>query len=155
MARLKKKRDKRLSMRARDLMEVPAITVADKITIDEAASLMWERNVGSVMIVDGTGRMIGIFTERDMLFAVSKSLVGRGIPITSVMSRNAVIASPNESIITSIEKMRETGVRHLPVVDRKSGKPVGMISTRDALEVGGPVMEFLFKTARRKRKRAS
>jgi len=136
-------------MRLADFMEVPPITVEQDLTIDDAAKLMWEKNVGSVIVIDGTARMVGIVTEKDVVFAVSKSMIGREIPVSSVMSRTVLRASPNESIATSVEKMRRAGVRHLPVVDR-SGKPLGMISMRDALEVSGPLLKLLLRPRKKK-----
>lgn len=131
-------------------MEVPPITVEQDLTIDDAAKLMWEKNVGSVIVVDRTARMIGIVTEKDVVFSVSKSMIGRGIPVSSIMSRTVLKAGPNESIATSVEKMRKAGVRHLPVVDR-SGKPLGMISMRDALEVSGPVLKLVLRSRKKRR----
>ena len=67
-------------MRTRDLMEVPPSVVQEDTTIDEAASTMWEGNIGSVIVVDKAGVMVGILTERDVLFSVTKSLTGKGVP---------------------------------------------------------------------------
>ncbi len=63
---------KRAGTRLRDFMEIPPITVSGETTIDEAAALMWEKNVGSVIVVDESNTMIGIVTERDVIFSVSK-----------------------------------------------------------------------------------
>lgn len=131
-------------------MEVPPVTVEQDLTIDDAAKLMWEKNVGSVIVIDRTARMIGIVTEKDVVFSVSKSMIARGIPVSSIMSRTVLKAGPNESIATSVEKMRRAGVRHLPVVDR-SGKPLGMISMRDALEVSGPVLKLVLRSRKKRR----
>ncbi|MDG6925399.1 MAG: CBS domain-containing protein [Nitrososphaerota archaeon] len=127
------------STRTRDLMEVPAVVIPRGATVDEAASIMWEKNIGSVIVVDESGTMAGIVTERDMLFAITKGLTGKGIPVSSITSKTDLIATPLQSIATAVETMRKGGVRHLPVVD-KNGKPVGMISMRDALDITGPIL---------------
>jgi CBS domain-containing protein len=137
-------------MRLKEFMEIPPITVPEYITIDEAARLMWERNVGSVIVVDKTGRMVGIVTERDVVFSVGKALTRREIPVSSIMSKTVIWAGPNEGISTAVEKMRNAGIRHLPVVD-KQGKPMGMISMRDALEISGPLLKLALRTPRKKR----
>lgn len=134
----------------KEFMEIPPITVPEYITIDEAARLMWERNVGSVIVVDKTGRMVGIVTERDVVFSVGKALTRREIPVSSIMSKTVIWAGPNEGISTAVEKMRNAGIRHLPVVD-KQGKPMGMISMRDALEISGPLLKLALRTPRKKR----
>lgn len=130
-------------------MEIPPITVSGETTIDEAAALMWEKNVGSVIVVDESNTMIGIVTERDVIFSVSKSMIGKGIPVSSIMSKTFIRATPNEGIATAVEKMLRSGVRHLPVVD-KDGKALGMVSMRDTLEVSGPLLKLVLRSNREK-----
>jgi CBS domain-containing protein len=127
------------STRTRDLMEVPPVVVPSTTTVDEAATIMWEKNIGSVIVVDDSGIMVGIVTERDMLFAITKHLTDKGIPVSSITSQTDLIATPLQSIATAVETMRKGGVRHLPVIDN-TGKPIGMISMRDALDITGPIL---------------
>ncbi len=140
-------------MRTKDLMEVPPTVVPEDFTIDEAASAMWEGNIGSVIVVDKAGVMLGILTERDVLFAVTKSLTGKGIPVTSVMSKTSLKASPNENIVTAVDRMTKANVRHLPVVS-KEGIPLGMISMRDAMSISEPLLRFVLSSARKKQPEA-
>jgi CBS domain-containing protein len=130
-------------------MQVPAVTVSEDTTIDEAAAVMWNDNIGSVIVVDKTGLMIGIVTERDVVYSVTKSLAGRGVPVSSIMSRTSLMANPNESIVTAVERMIKAGVRHLPVID-KVGRPIGMISTRDAIGISEPLLKFVLSSPRKK-----
>lgn len=145
-----KKKAKRLSIKAKDLMTSPPLTIPLDATVEEAAGLMWEKNVGSLIVVDKTGKMAGIITEKDIVFSVTKSLIGRGVPVSSVMSRTAVLGGPSEALATGIEKMRKVGVRHLPIVD-KEGNPLGVLSMRDALDVSGPLMKFITRSSGKKR----
>lgn len=133
-----------LSTKTKDIMEVPPVVIPATSTVDEAASMMWERNIGSVIVVDESGKMVGIVTERDMLFAITKGLAGKDVPVSSITSKTKLTASPTQSIATSVETMRKGGVRHLPVVDR-DGRPLGMISMRDALEITAPVLKTLLR----------
>lgn len=145
-----KTKPEKLSTKTKDLMEVPPVLVSEDTTIDEAAGTMWDRNIGSVIVVDKAGNMVGILTERDMLFSVTKSLTGRGIPVSSIMSKTSLKASPNESIVTAVDRMIKGGVRHLPVVDG-TGRPVGMISMRDAIAISEPLLKFALRPVRKKR----
>lgn len=140
-----------LGVKTKDLMQVPAITVTEDMVIDEAAKIMWNRNIGSVIVADSTGKMEGIVTERDMLFAVTKSLTGKGIPVSSIMSKTSLTASPNENLTTTVDRMIKAGVRHLPVID-KERRPLGMISMRDALSISEPLLKFILQSAKKKRK---
>ena len=139
-----------LSAKVRDFMEVPPKVIPEGTTIDQAAGTMWDLNIGSVIVVDKEGRMAGIITERDILFAVTKSLVGKEIPATSIMSKTSLMASPNEGIVTAVDRMINGGVRHLPVID-KDGKPLGMVSMRDAMGISEPLLKFVFRMTRKKR----
>jgi CBS domain-containing protein len=139
-----------LSAKIRDFMEVPPKVIPADATIDDAAGTMWDLNIGSVMVVDKEGHMAGIITERDILFAVTKSLVGKDVPVTSIMSKTSLMASPNEGLVTAVDRMIKGGVRHLPVID-KDGKPLGMVSMRDAMGITEPLLKFVFKMTRKKK----
>jgi len=138
-----------LSAKIRDFMEVPPKVIPEDATIDDAAGTMWDLNIGSVMVVDKEGHMAGIITERDILFAVTKSLVGNDVPVTSIMSKTSLMASPNEGLVTAVDRMIKGGVRHLPVID-KDGTPLGMVSMRDAMGITEPLLKFVFKMTRKK-----
>lgn len=131
-------------------MQTPAVTVSEETTLDEAASILWEKNIGSVIIVNKLGNMAGILTERDMLFAVTKGLTGRNVPVSSIMSQTSLLASPNENVATVLDRMIKGGVRHLPVVD-KDARPVGMISMRDLISISEPFLKFVLKPTHKKK----
>jgi CBS domain-containing protein len=133
-----------IGTRTKDLMEVPPVVVHEDDTVDDAASLMWEKNIGAVIVVGETGKMTGIVTERDMLFAITKGLTGKAIPVSSITSKTELTARPTQGISTAVEMMRKGGVRHLPVVG-KDGTPLGMISMRDALDITGPILKQVLR----------
>lgn len=137
----------KLSMKTKDLMQVPAVTVGEDATIEEVAGIMWDKNIGSVIVVNDRGAMEGIATERDVVYAVTKGLTGRKVPVSSVMSRTSFVASPNESIATTVDRMVKAGVRHLPVLG-KDATPLGMISMRDALGISEPLLKYVLKEAK-------
>ncbi|HWK47448.1 MAG TPA: CBS domain-containing protein [Stellaceae bacterium] len=97
--------------------------------VSDAASIMAERNIGAVMVCQD-GRLVGIFTERDVV----KRVVAHGLQPTTtrlaeVMTANPDTVSPDEAPHRALEMMRSRGYRHLPVVD--AGRVVGMCSIRD------------------------
>jgi len=146
----------RLSAKVKDFMEAPPIVVNVDTTIDDAASTMWEKRIGSVIVVDGEGKMAGIITASDILFAVTKSLIGHQVPVSGIMSKTSIMATPNESVLTAVERMMKENVRHLPVIE-KNGTPVGIISTRDAMSISQPLLKFVFGSKKKttKTKKAS
>ena len=134
-----------ISARVKDFMEAPPIVVTEGTTIEGAASTMWENRIGSVIVVDKDGKMAGILTASDIVFAVTKGLIGREVPVSGIMSKTSIMATPNESVLTAVERMMKENVRHLPVIE-KNGTPVGIISTRDAMDISEPLLKFLFRS---------
>ena len=115
------------------------------LTVREAARLMKERRVGAVMIVED-GKLAGIFTERDVLFrVVAEDRDARTTCLADVMTRNPRTVHPDKPFADALHLMYEGGFRHVPVVE--DGRPVGVISARDAL---GPELEdFIYEVLRR------
>jgi CBS domain-containing protein len=117
-----------------ELIEGQTLTVIEPgWSVRTAAQRMTERNIGAVAVVQ-EGALTGIFSERDIMSrVVAKGLNPDSTEVSDVMSRELVVAAPNEDVLSAIQKMHSIGSRHLPVVD--DGKLVGMISIRDLLEV--------------------
>ena len=101
-------------------------------TVQAAAEMMTERGVGSVLVMEGN-RLLGIFTERDLLNRIiSKGLDPKKIRLSEVMTRSVVTVDVNDSLEACYEKMQQTKARHLPIVDE--GKVTGIVTMRDLLE---------------------
>jgi CBS domain-containing protein len=113
-------------------------------TIAAASRTMKKHDIGALMVVDG-GLLVGIFTERDAVFRVLAE--GKNPAKTSladVMTTRPKTIAPDRAIDEALLMMHDGGFRHVPVVD--GGKPLGMISARDALdpelrEVEAEIME--------------
>jgi CBS domain-containing protein len=122
------------------------ITAPGSTTVIAAARLMKENQVGAVIVVEQDGKLAGVFTERDALFRVIAE--GRDVQTTlvaDVMTRNPQTIHPDKPFADALHVMYEGGFRHVPVVE--DGRPVGMISARDAL---GPELEdFIYELLRR------
>ncbi|ADG90370.1 CBS domain-containing protein [Thermosphaera aggregans] len=128
------RRRKGLPVRATDVMSTPPITAEETMPIEEVAKKMFENNVSSVMVVDSTGRLVGIVTEKDVVGAVAIGKIGSNLPVARFMKENPITVTPDTPLDEVLEKMRRFNIRHLPVVD-KDGKPIGMVSQRDLLDV--------------------
>jgi len=128
------RRRKGLPVRATDVMSTPPITAEETMPIEEVAKKMFENDVSSVMVVDSTGRLVGIVTEKDVVSAVAIGKIGSNLPVARFMKENPITVTPDTPLDEVLEKMRRFNIRHLPVVD-KDGKPIGMVSQRDLLDV--------------------
>ena len=127
------RRKRKLPLRVEDLMSTPPIIIDRDQPVEKAAKLMYENNVGSIIVVDKNGKIEGILTERDLVFAVANGKVGKNYPVWMLMTENPITVNPGTPIIDALKTMRRANIRHLPVVDRE-GKPLGMLSMRDIVE---------------------
>ncbi len=100
----------------------------------EAAEFMAQRRIGAVCVLDEESKLIGVFSERDIL---NRVIVPRQDPAKITLG---AVASPLRAVIRcdetphqALERMEQIGTRHLPVVDGE--KWVGMLSIRDLLRV--------------------
>ena len=100
----------------------------------DAAHFMSQRKIGAVCVLDEAGKLIGVFSERDLL---NRVVVPRSDPAALQLSQ---VASPVRAVIQcdetphqALERMEQIGSRHLPVVD--GDEWVGMLSIRDLLRV--------------------
>jgi CBS domain-containing protein len=103
--------------------------IAPTATVREAAEIMAERHIGALLVGDGD-KMVGIFTERDVLTrVVAHGLNPDSTAIETVMTKNPDTVRPDEIALGALERMRSQGYRHLPVVE--DDKLVGIVSIRD------------------------
>ena len=103
-------------------------------SVMEAAEFMAQRKIGAVCVLDEEGKLIGVFSERDLL---NRVVVPRHDAATM---RLGEVTSPLRAVIRcdetphqALERMERIGSRHLPVLDGE--KWVGMLSMRDLLRV--------------------
>lgn len=110
------------------LQPTPPRQVEADLSIAEAVEVLRTERVGCVLVVRH-GKLIGLFTERDLLtrvLAVGKKMTG---PVSSVMTDDPVTVQPKDPIRLAVKRMQSGGYRHLPVVD-ESGRPVGVLSAK-------------------------
>ena len=109
-------------------------SLSESSSVLEAAEFMSQRKIGAVCVLDNEGKLMGVFSERDIL---NRVIVPREDPAAITLGE---VASPLRAVIScdetphqALERMEQIGSRHLPVVDGE--KWVGMLSMRDLLRV--------------------
>jgi CBS domain-containing protein len=116
------------------------------MSVGEAARLMLEQHVGSLVIVeDGAkGRVVtGILTDRDITLAVvARDFNGQTMPVAAIMSTNPACCRPGDSVSDALDLMRRHGVRRAPVVDGE-GLLVGIIALDDLLRLFAEQLQSL------------
>jgi CBS domain-containing protein len=120
-------------MRVGELMQKDVGSCRATDTMNDAARIMWERDCGFVPVVadDGSGRVVGVVTDRDLCMASytrGKSL--HDLRVSEGMSSDVRSCSPNDSLGSAQAEMRNGRVRRLPVLDA-SGQLLGILSLAD------------------------
>jgi CBS domain-containing protein len=117
--------------RVADVMNLRVVSVESHESAKVAVARMLEEAVGSVAVCE-EGRLVGIFTERDVL-----RLAGDGIgsleelQVSHVMTRAPYVVSPDDDAVAAAAMMAERRIRHLPVV--QDGHIIGILGIRDVL----------------------
>jgi CBS domain-containing protein len=112
----------------RDIMTKELITVEASATVAETATVMGEHQVGSALVLEDDS-LAGIFTERDIVRALSQDFDAARHSISHYMTRTPTTVSPEATLQEALNLMLSGGFRHLPVVDED--RPIGMLSMRD------------------------
>ena len=109
---------------------IPPVLAAPTMTIAEALKRMVSFNVGAVVVTDNDRRILGIFSERDVVRRVAiKHLDVENTPISHVMSLNVETATPETTIEEALTRMVRGHFRHLPIVDTLN-RVIGIVSVR-------------------------
>jgi CBS domain-containing protein len=129
-------------IRVGDCMRKGVITLRSEATVMEAAKLMRDNRIGSV-IVTKDDAPVGIVTEGD----ITRNVVAEGKDprktlMKEVMHSKLKVVSPNESIEKVAEMLRDEGVKRLPVVSDK-GKLIGIIGETDIVRISPGLYEII------------
>jgi len=122
-----------------NLMTKRVITVSDDQPLQEASKLMYQNNIGSIIILKSNDETeiesvpIGIVTERDIARIVGfASTFSPTMPISEVMSKPLLTTTTSSSLKESADLMQQNNIRRVPVLDSK-GKLVGIVTAKDIL----------------------
>lgn len=133
-------------MKAKDLMTTDVKCCAEYNTLNTAAQMMWEHDIGCVPVVDKEGRAIGVLTDRDICMgAYIQGVPLTGALVTSAMSKEVFFCAPQDDVAAAEKLMKQNQVHRLLVLDA-GGHPVGMISLNDIAREGAREAEM--RTAR-------
>ena len=113
----------------REVMSKDLVTVDGGATVSDAAAQMWARKVGSALVIE-EGSLKGIFTERDILQAMTRGADrGRTMTVREWMTFEPARIDADSSVGEALDRMLEGGYRHLPVMEGET--VVGVVSMRD------------------------
>ena len=106
-----------------------------------AARLLARHNVGALPVCSGSGALLGMVTDRDIILrCVAAGEDPSHVPVRTIMTRHPAAVSPDADPRQAARLMSGQQIRHLPVVD--NGKVVGMLSLGDLAKCGRWEMEI-------------
>ena len=126
-------------MKVGDICGRNVVTVREFDELTAAAQLMREKHIGYLVVVepnvaDGTLVPAGVLTDRDIVVGIiAKGTDPRTLRVGEVMTREPLLAQEDSGVSSAVRRMREIGVRRMPVVGR-AGQLVGVLSLDDVLD---------------------
>jgi CBS domain-containing protein len=117
-------------MRMSQLMQPEVWQTYPEESLADAAARMRDHGVGSLAVFDGED-LVGILTERDLLWAMADGAAPNVTSVSTYMSAPPIVVSPDTDVVEAGRLMVKHDVRHLPVV--AVGQLLGMVSARDLL----------------------
>ena len=125
---------KLIELKVRDVSGIPVV-VKDTANVHDAVITLFLENVGSLMITDEIGNLVGIVSRKDLLKVTLGNSNAPSMPISLVMTRqpNIVTISPNDSVLEAARKLIYHQVDSLPVVVSK------IIGEQEITEVTGRI----------------
>jgi len=120
-----------LNARVRDIVQSPVMSVEAAASVEEAAKLMVEKNIGGLLVTEN-GAPVGMITERDMLRKVTaKGLSPNVMKVRDVMSTPLIMIDVNATLEEAVDLMSRKKVRRL--IATEAGKLAGIFTQRDIL----------------------
>jgi len=116
----------------RDIMKEKVVSIDETKTIKEAASMMNEARIGSIIITkDDTP--IGIFTERDFVTKIAAKEIPLSTPLSEVMTKPLLVVGPNQTVWEAAEIMKNMEIHRVAV--QEGNKIIGMVTTTDLVKI--------------------
>jgi predicted transcriptional regulator len=139
-------------MQAAELCNRQVVTASRDMSIPEAARLMRDRHVGSLVVTEtkeGRVTPVGILTDRDIVVEiVSRDISLNEVTVGDIMTYALLKVAEDENIFDVAQRMRARGVRRVPVVSRL-GDLIGIIAADDILELLSEELSLLSRITTR------
>jgi len=119
-------------MIVKEVMNRNVKTVRPEDTVKLAAQIMNENRLGALVVVSGSGEVVGILTERDILVnVVATGKSADNVSVKDVMTPNIITISPDKTLEEAANIMTENKIKKLPVVE--NGSLVGIVTATDLI----------------------
>ena len=127
-------------VKIKEIMRKYVLTVGPNFSVAEAARVMKNNKVGSVIIVD-KGKPVSILTADDITAIVADNKSPKQTKLKSLPNKKLITASPEDDVLRVTKTMIKKGIKRMPVMD--GGKLVGIVSDKEILISAPEMMELL------------
>ena len=118
-------------MKVKEIMTQSAVCCRPETNVGRAVELLWERNVGMLPVVDHSGKLIGVVTDRDLCIALgTRNRLPGDLTVGEIAIPRVFTCKPDDDVHEALSLMSAKQVRRLPVVN-KEGIPQGILSMDD------------------------
>jgi CBS domain-containing protein len=126
--------DNRFLAKSVGILNPPSpICLGQDANLRTVLTLLKEKKIGAVILTDFEGKIIGIFSERDVILRVAMAEYTLETTVSEVMTPTPKTISMTTTVAFALQLMAEQGYRHLPIVDEDQ-VPIGMISVKDVID---------------------
>jgi CBS domain-containing protein len=137
----------RTRMLVKHVMSSPVFTIDEEATVNKAARLMDEHELGCIIVASKEGKPLGIITERDLVKRVlAKNAKASKLSAKEVMTSPLITVDPDETLSDAAKRMSELNIRRLGVMYK--GNLVGLISSKDILAITPELIEIIQEKAK-------
>ena len=129
-------------VKVEDVMSSPVVTIQGTDTVLAATKLMRKNEIGCVVIVDKSGKPLGLMTERDVVRRVAAlDLLPSKVKAEKCMTKPLATIDPSSNVTDAAKKMREMKVRRLVAV--QGGKVKGIITSNDIVDITPALIDVM------------
>lgn len=133
------------SLKVIDMAVYKVAIITPEKSIRESARQMRVEHVGSLVVVDQDGKPIGMLTDRDITIeGVARGVDVDQTTVRDLMTAPVVTATESEGMVTALARMREFGIRRLPIIDSE-GKLVGVVTNSNLIKELSELLDGLVR----------
>jgi signal-transduction protein with cAMP-binding, CBS, and nucleotidyltransferase domain len=129
-------------VKVEDVMSSPVVTINDTDTVLAATKLMRKNAIGCVVVVDKSGKPLGLITERDVVRRVAAlDLLPSKVKAGKSMTKPVSTIDSTANVTDAAIKMRQLKIRRLVVL--QDGKPIGIITSNDIVDITPALIDVM------------
>lgn len=133
------------SLKVIDMAVHKVAIITPEKSIRESTRQMRVEHVGSLVVVDQDGKPIGMLTDRDITIeGVARGVDVDQTTVRDLMTAPVVTATESEGMVTALARMREFGIRRLPIIDSE-GKLVGVVTNSNLIKELSELLDGLVR----------